>query len=429
MARMLLPSRQTVSTYRRYLTLLMLSGAFFGMVFSPPFLSVGLISLVILGLFDPLVGINPAWREGISNSWRSPLFWGMTGLYLLLLMGIAQTEDWPYYFERLRIKIPLLALPIIWPGLPVFRRKEWGWFFGGFVIFMVLALTAVLVNYGMHFAEISEMIHKGKPMPVPRNHIRFSILVALASLLSVAAYQLQAFGKRHIWLALGILLFLGQHVLAVRSGLAGAYGGLAVLLLIMAWESGHWSPVAIGLLGLVALPVLAYFTIPSFQTKFNYARYELLHRDPAKDTFEYSDEGRLASLRIGLAVWQDNPFFGVGPGNLRMEMDRRYAELLPGVEGKRPHNQFISALAGSGIVGGVITLTCFGLLLVHGLRRRMSVFLSIWTVLFLSCLVENTLENTVGVSMFCIFLLLMAGSEARKDRSSNDSITQKTNVK
>lgn len=398
--------RTTVEQARLYLFLLMLAGVVFGLVFSPPFLSIGLIGIVVLGLLDPLAGVNPRWRETIGRAARTPLFWGLAGVYVLLLFGVWQTEDWGYYLERLRVKVPLLALPVAWPGLVPLGKRERGRVVGATVIFLAGVLAAVLVNYALNFEEVNDLIRRGKSMPVPRNHIRFSLLVALATLLSVLAYRLRSFGRGKIWLVLGVFLFVGQHLLAVRSGLAGAYAGAGMLVLGLAWERGRWWPAIAGLIGLTLLPVLAYATMPSFRTKMQYARYELLHRDPAKDKGDYSDAGRLTSLRIGLQVWRDNPVVGVGPGNLRAEMDKRYAEVLPGVSGKRPHNQFISALAGSGLLGGLWTLACFGLLGWVGIRDRKPVYLAVWTVFFLSCLVENTLETSAGVSMFCVFLLL-----------------------
>jgi len=399
-------TRPKIEVAKRNLTLLMLAGIFFGMVFSPPFLSVGLIGLVVLGLLDPLEGWNPRLRKRFGAFTRSYAFWGMTGLYLLLLFGVWQTEDWGYYLERLRIKVPLLALPLLWPGLPEFSGRERGWIFGGFVVFILGVLAVVLGNYALHFAEINDLISRGQSVPVPRNHIRFSLLVALATLLAVGACRIRAFGWGRGWLVIAGLLFVGQHFLAVRSGLVGAYGGLGVLVLALARERGSWWPAVAGLIGLALLPVVAYVTVPSFRTKIQYARYELLHRNPAEDTVEYSDEGRLTSLRIGLDVWRDHPVLGVGPGNLRREMDERYAVALPGAGGKRPHNQFVSALAGSGLLGGIVTLACFGLLALAGMKLRLPVYLAIWTVFFLSCLVENTLESSAGVSMFCVFLLL-----------------------
>ena len=405
---MYLPTRPQIETARLYLTLLMLGGVAVGLVFSPPVLSVGLIGLVVLGLLDPLAGLNPRWRAGFGRWAQSPLFWGLVLLYLLLLAGVAQTADWGYYLQRLRVKAPLVALPLAWAGLPPLTERLRGRVFAVFSLFVLAVLTVVLVNYALNFAEINDMVRRAQPVPVPRNHIRFSLLVALATLLAVGAWRSAAFGRRRAWLWVAALLFAGQHLLAVRSGLAGAYAGLGVVAVALAWERGRWWPAVGALVALILLPVLAYAVVPTFRTKMQYARYELLHRDPAVDPHAYSDEGRLTSLRLGLDVWRDHPWFGVGPGNLLQEMDARYAAALPGQPGKRPHNQFVSALAGSGLVGLAVTVVAFGLLLWPGLRRRAPVYLAVWTVFFLSCQVENTLETSAGVSMFVVFLLLAA---------------------
>ncbi|NJC26222.1 O-antigen ligase family protein [Neolewinella antarctica] len=409
-------TRHRVEHYRLYLYLLMLASALFGLVISPPVLSVGLIGIVVLGLLDPLAGINPAWRAGIARHLGSPVPLALIALYLLLLFGWWQTEDWPYYFERLRIKVPLLSLPIVWPGLPKLSDRLEGAVFGGFGLFVGLVLGGVIINYGLHFEEINNLIRMGQSVPVPRNHIRFSLLVAIAALLAVRARGLRAFGWRNTWWYVAGFLFLGLHLLAVRSGLVGAYAGALVLGLASAWRRGRWLPAAAVIGGLCVLPVVAYIAVPSFQTKLDYVRYELFHRNAADDELEYSDEGRLTSIRVGWSIFRDHPVVGVGPGNMLAATDRRYAEILPGKKGKRPHNQFVSALAGSGVIGGVVTIGVFIVLFLVGLRRRDAVFLAVVTVFFLSCLVENTLENTVGVSAFSLLLLLIwePGVERKK---------------
>ncbi|OAV44477.1 O-antigen ligase [Lewinella sp. 4G2] len=404
-------SRDRIETYRIYLYLLFLAGALFGLVISPPVLSIGLIGIVVLGLLDPLKGLNPKWRAEIGEWIKSPLPLALIALYVLLLLGGWQTEDWPYYLERLRIKIPLLSLPLIWPGLPTLDRKTGNLIFGGFALFLGVVLLGVFVNYGFHFAEINELISQGRPMPVPRNHIRFSLLVAMGTFFAYYAGQRKALGYQKRWWGLAGFLFVGLHLLAVRSGLAGAYAGVGVLILAEGWRRGTWWPAAVAIAGLILLPIVAYVAVPSFRTKMDYVRYELLHRDVNVDQHEYSDEGRMTSIRIGWDIFLDHPQLGIGPGNLLQETDRRYTNIGLGPKGKRPHNQFVSALAGSGLLGGIITLGSFLVLARIGFRRRDPAYLAIWTVFFLSCLVENTLENTVGVSAFALILLLVGTRE------------------
>lgn len=399
--------RTTVEYYRLRLYLLMLAAVSVGLVFSPPVLSVGLFGICFLGVLDPLVGINPNWRTNVGAFFWTPLPWALISLYLLLLFGAWQTYDWTYYLERLRIKTPLLLVPFAWAGLPKLNRSQQGKVVGAFALSMAVVLAGVLINYVFDYTAINQAIREGRAMPVPRNHIRFSLLVALGIFSALRAGELKAWKRTRSWYVVAGFLFLAAHVLAVRSGLAGAYAGVGAYVLVAAWARGRWWPAVVALTGLALLPVIAYLAVPSLRTKLDYARYELFQRErSAEDAAEYSDEGRLVSIRLGLQVWQDNRLLGVGPGNLRAEMDQRYAAAYPALEGKRPHNQFVSALAGSGILGGVVTIGAFLVLALVGLRRRDAVFMGVWTLFFISCLVENTLENTAGVCMFTVFLLV-----------------------
>ncbi|THH41845.1 O-antigen ligase family protein [Neolewinella litorea] len=400
------------SAWREGLVAAGLAGTLVGLVFAPALLSISLIVVVAASII-----LSPDGPLGfIPRALSSSLCWGLAGLYLLLLAGAPQTEEWGYYLERLRIKIPLLLLPLAWAALPF--GTHWAARAGAvkvnlaWVGFVAVVAASVLINYALHFPEFNELIRQGQPLPVPRdNHIRFSLLVALASVVGADGYL----RYRSRWLLmLGLFCFLTLHLLAVRTGLATAYAGWAVVMGGWALRSGRYGYLAAGLLGLLALPVLAYLTVPSFQTKMNYMRYELLHRDVRQDTAQYSDQGRLTSIRLGLEVWREHPVLGVGQGNLQRVMNERYAARYPGVEPKRPHNQFVTALAGSGVVGFVITVGCFFLIGYADGRWRDPRYAAIWVMLTLSCLVENTLETSVGVTLFTVFLLAFAYPPKRK---------------
>ncbi len=387
-----------------------------GCVFSPALLSIGTIVTAIVGVLGFDRGLNPIWRARFPAFFRSSLFWGLVGLYLFLVASAPMTYDWSYYLERLRIKIPLLVLPIAWAGIPFwYATTGWGsalWRRRLLVGFVSLTLAGVLVYYGLHYAEVNGMIYRGQAMPVPRgNHIRFSLMVALASTAALDARW--RFGSR--WLPLvGALLLVGLHVLAVRSGIVAGYAGWAVVIGGRALARGNYRLLTAAAVALIVLPLAAYWAVPSFHTKMNYMRYELLQRDPQQDELEFSDEGRLTSVRFGLDLWREHPVFGVGPGNLLAASDSLYAVRIPGMKGKRPHNQFVSALAGGGMVGFAVTVICFLAIGFGGRQRRDPLFVAVWTIFFLSCLVENTLETSVGVSLFVFFLLLYGYPPYRK---------------
>ena len=391
-----------------------LAGMFIGMVFSPVILSLATI-VAIAGLTLEGRRLDWQWYTPLRGLVRDPLFWGLVGLYLVMFVSSWLTEDWGYLLERLRIKLPLLLLPVAWARVAFDRSGGEQLATGARRLlcgFVALVVAGVLLNYGLHFAEINAGMVRGQPLPVPRdNHVRFSLLVAISSVVGLHG----AYRYRDRWLlVMGSFLFVALHLLAVRTGLITAYLGLTVVVVWAGTQDGKHKAVILSLLGLVALPTLAYLTVPTFRAKLQYTRYELLHRNPADDPAEYSDEGRLTSIRIGLAVWRRHPWWGVGYGNLQQVMDEQYARYVPGTPGKRPHNQFVSALAAGGLVGGVITLGCFALLGWGGGRWRDPLYFALWTMLTASCLVENTLETSVGVTLFTLTFLLFGYPPYRK---------------
>ena len=380
-----------------------------GLIFSPVLLSIGVIGIGVTLVLGGTRGCSEVWRRHLTGMLRSSLFWGLAGLYLLLLYSCWQTYDWPYYFDRLRIKLPLLILPFAWAGarrLPTYWRQV-------LLAGVSLVTLGILLNYVLDVAAINELIRQGQALPVPRgNHVRYSLLVALTAVIGLDGYLRD--GDRWL-LGGGVFLFFALHLLAVRSGLAVAYVGVALLAVQYGLRRKKYRQLAVALVVLAGLPLLAYLTVPTFRTKLQYMRYELLHRNPLEDDGNYSDQGRLTSIRLGLKLWRNAPLTGVGYGNMRSEMNEEYARSAAALEVKQPHNQFISALVAGGVVGLLITVACFLLIGFGGSRWRTNpLFMAVWTMLTLSCLVENTLETSVGVTLFTLSLLLVAHPPYRK---------------
>lgn len=400
-------------SWRTLLSLLNCLVLLVGLVFSPPLLSIGLIGICVVGILDIPGGINPVWKQKIGSALRDPFNWAFASLYLVLLLGVWQTEDWSYYTERLRIKLALLTVPIGWWGLPKWTKAQQQFIFAFFIALMAVVATGVLINYAIHFEAIQEAIGQGQAMPVPRNHIRFSLLVALATLAALEMWYTKGFGRKKLWLFAAFFLFVFQHILAVRSGLLGAYIGIGAMILAFSLLKRHFRVAILGTGLLLLMPFLAYQSVPSLQKKIAYFNYERWLKKQEMDQNHFSDAGRLTSIRLGWALWQLKPWVGVGPGNLRMEMDKLYAEQYPAMPPIRPHNQFVSVLAGGGLLAFIPFSFAFIYLLAGGKRWKKPIFLATYLVFFSSCMVENTLENSAGIGMFCFFLFFFAkGYEA-----------------
>ncbi|MEM1323671.1 MAG: O-antigen ligase family protein [Bacteroidota bacterium] len=388
------------------------------LVFSMEFvLSVSMIALIVLSVFQwqsPQQGFPIQLRSGLGDRLRAfirrPDFVAVTIPFFLVLLTLPYSSDWGYGLERLRIKLPFLLLPFAFFSLPPLSRRQANGLLYAFVGLASLAALITGIRYGLNFEYITEQMKKGQHIPTPGNHIRFSLMLAFAvltgAILWARRYTWRYAWERHLIGLMTVFLFLFIHVLSVRSGLLVLYLSIAFMALRYIWVKRRWGPGLAALALLVLLPVLAYQFIPSFYSKVNYARYDLEMYFKGEGA-TYSDSERLVSLGVGWQVVKEQPWLGVGAGDLRAEVYRRFEEQHPEIEHpKMPHNQLLTIWAGCGLWGLVVFLGAFVVPLWYRRRYGSALFASLHLIVFISYMMENTIENAVGVAFYLLFLLL-----------------------
>ncbi|HKK87680.1 MAG TPA: O-antigen ligase family protein, partial [Saprospiraceae bacterium] len=154
----------------------------------------------------------------------------------------------------------------------------------------------------------------------------------------------------------------------------------------------------------IGLLIIAWYTIPSFQVKLGYSYWEMM------ELIGQSEQATTLSARIqsyfcGWQVFLDHPLFGTGVGDLKEKMAKCWVMNYGYGAMYMPHNQYLSWLAGNGLIFTLAMLgVCF--LPLFGMRKE-SVPL-VWSVilaLMVSFLVENTIENSFGVAIHSFFSL------------------------
>ena len=386
------------------------------MAFSAEFiLSQVMILFVALALFEgrrgfPWLQWRSTLRESTRQWWNYRPYLFVAIPFFLVVVSAFWSSDFSYTLERLRIKLPFLVLPWAIAGIPRLSRREYHFVLSFLLVLMTVACLYVGFNYLVHFHEINDLIGKGKPIPTPSNHIRFSLMLCFAILSGMVlvkeGFYIRSSLERWLLLAMTLFLLVFIHVLSVRSGLLVLYLAFMVWLLRYVFLTRRWGiAVVLGML-LVLLPTVAYQLLPSFRTKIAYARWDLLQHQRGTGS-NYSDSERLISWQVGWEIGKENPFFGVGAGDLKEEIKKKYAILFPEVENpKMPHNQFLTHFAGTGLFGLVLALGGFFYPLFYRKNFREPLFLALHVVVFVSFLMENTLENNFGVSFYLLFLLL-----------------------
>ena len=391
-----------------------------GLLFAPFLLSICMFASVALTLFrlDVVPRIKLSIRRGLQADWKTfwkaPDFWILMGFFLLTFWGFWQVQDEAYWMSRFRIKLPFLVLPFAFWSFPKLSRRT----LDGLLYWMVLLLTltsiGVLINYLADYEAINKAIQQGQPVPLPCNHVRFSLMLAFGVLVSLFLY-FEKFTWRYQWerpllLGTAIFLFAFIHFLSVRTGMVIIYATLFFLILRYIWLSKRYL-LGLGLIAVMAAsPVIAYQTMPSLRAKVDYVKYDLFMYRHGQELTILSDAARWVSLEIGWDIFKTQPVIGVGVPNLKQEVMQRYDDRFPdlAVENRKmPHNQYLSMMGATGIVGTLLFLGIFLIPIFYNKNYQSWLLLGFYISIGLSFMVENTIENAMGLGFYIFYLLLL----------------------
>ncbi len=386
-------------------TLFLLSLLYSTFLLSVSMFCIGFVAVVDVQWPPLRLRLRPQFFDRLGRITREPVWW-VTGLsFALVLYGGMYSDDTTFWLSRLRIKAPFLLLPMAFFLMPRIRRDTYDRLHAILLLIAALSTLPILFDLFSSSGQINQLLQQGKAIDTPIRHVRYSLLIALASMAGFISW----YGGKHVLVSrrlvvgLAIYLFLFLHLLAVRSGLACFY--LTAMVLLCGSLSGpRRQVVAIALAVLVLAPIPAYLTIPTLRNRVDYMM-EDYRKYRLREWNAYSDAERLLSLQAGLDIARDHWRFGVGPGDVRTKMDDYFKTEFDKYWSLLPHNQFVLTMVGSGLIG----LLLFGLafllpILAHG-HWREPYFLALHLIIFFSMLVESTLETSVGVALYLFFLL------------------------
>lgn len=335
------------------------------------------------------------------------------------LLGLVISDDVFAAIIELQHRVAYLFVPLAAILLPAPDRREALRVITVFIAVMLVSTIPVLVTYGANFEEITASLGMGKSIPTPIDHVRYSIFLSIAAIFSFLLYlrkEKDWISRKWFLLFFG-LFFIIVHVLAVRSGIALLYLSLLLVgtaILIMR-KKYRW----IFLLWIVigTSPFLAFHLVPSFKNKMLYMKYDVSQYLSGKGE-NYSDSERLRSLQIGFDIWKEHRVIGVGSGDMKAEVERKYRETF-GQEGqpKTPHNQILKVLAVSGILGLLCFLISIYFPVLYQQNYKDPFILSLTIIITVSFLVEATLERSYSLVLYLLLAVILYQSlEIKRSR-------------
>lgn len=364
-----------------------------GMVGARGLISIGSVLFLIIACID-------FWQS--KSPKKTFIFLVPVAFFVLLFWTISYSSDLEMWGLWARLKLPFLIFPIAfllaWESIaPIVQdafRCLW--------IVMLMSSLFVLSSYLLHFKSLNESFFSGGTMPTPYSHIRYSLLL-------VISFFIVLFHQKRFNSFLLLYFFVFIHLLSVRSGIVALYGGIVVYVFYIIFQFQNWKKSLFVLCSTILLAVGSYSFFPSIKNKLSYMRYDISQWQEGKIDGN-SDAMRISSLIAGIEIAKENIWIGVGAGDILKEAKEKHKQLFPNVledqSRKMPHNEFLWTLCVSGIIGLCVFFFAWVYPIFYFRKQLCISFIIIQIVFAVSFMVEYTLEEQIGGTLFILLFLL-----------------------
>lgn len=380
---------------------------FSGFMFSRILLSIGMISLIVLG-FRP----NQL-RQGWERFRHCGFCWLAIFFFLSYFISGLWSQDMEGWMNFTQIKIPFLFLPFAMLNLPLQKKKLQLWVIGSILI----VLLGGIIYSCSFLIRNPERLFSGSHLPSPAfgDYIRFTIAIVLAMQMVLYllnkkyGFSFQKFGKTVliIWLIIAAIYI---HLQAAKSGLVCFY--LFILInvgyhFIKKSKTGIWK--AFGMIAVTGiLLVLSAKFVPPVENQFSRLQKERAIWNSG-DTSRFASVSsvipRLMSYETAWKGIREHPTRGVGAGDLNNVMQRLYEEYYPFVVKNYriiPHNQYVcSAL----LIGIPLTLILIIMVLWPLFIAENVMLLATTFMMIVGTMIEAMFEIQFGVFIYLFFTL------------------------
>jgi hypothetical protein len=143
-------------------------------------------------------------REKIKRFLSSKAALLLAGIWVLHLIGLLWTQDLAEGFKDIRIKLPLLLLPIIVGGSRPLTRIQFRWLL---IVFIASVFCASLISMAVLGGIIERNIYDVRDIFIFNiSHIRFALFVCLSVYLLIWLAFMERKGVSLFWKSLAIIL-------------------------------------------------------------------------------------------------------------------------------------------------------------------------------------------------------------------------------
>ena len=336
-------------------------------------------------------------------------------LYFLHVISLFYSKNTDVALFDLQVKLSLVIFPIIFLFIKdtiLFNRKKIAEIFVfSSIIISILLISNLLINYFndyslLYYTEYSIYLHPS----YFALYLDFSIVLAVYLISKTKNKLLITF-----YLSAISLFLLNIYFSDSKSG----YLATILVLMYIVFYYGLRKSRVITLSSILIILIASFFVLknnPRFQTTFNIlSKYENVIENPSYKNS--STSMRILAWDASAKLIKENLIFGVGAGDIKQELNKKYEELNYDYLAKynlNSHNQFIETWLGQGILGFVLLLLVFIIPFISAIKRKNIILQAFLLLMFINFLFESMLNTQAGTIFFGFFYSFLVVTNDKK---------------
>ncbi len=251
------------------------------------------VSKFVMSLAMMLLLLNILLEGNFKEYWdrikKFRLLHWMALLFSIHLIGLIWSQNIDYGFHDVKVKIPLLLIPLILSAKPVTERKELKWILG---IFLATVLFATLFNF-LAYQQIFGVRNYDdiRGMSLFDSHVRLALMVVMAIVVVVQFYRWR---KIPVFLMIAIVVWLHFY-----TYFSQVLSGAIVLIGIYCVYGFYWLYKRTKIVAYSSLAIVGILVISGLVWVFKPITYNKEHYSIEKLSKEKTAEGNSYTHHLG----------------------------------------------------------------------------------------------------------------------------------
>ena len=363
--------------------------------------------LIILLVINWL--IEGKFKEKFKNIRRLPFVALFIGFYLMHLIGLLYSDNIEFGMFDIEIKLSFLVLPLLFSTS---KKFDGGQVLNVFISLILGCCTAIVFCLGRssyaysQTGDVNSLLYGELSMFHHPTYFAMYLCLAIALMFYYVFVRQNQLTRIHR-VAMAILIPLFSLFVILLNAKIGLITLVLILLVsfyyLVVVQKKYLRGLVFFMASVLIIGSLNWLAPATFQ-RINWAVLVILGEvepDAKESTF-----GRMKVWPVTMEIIRENPVVGVGTGDIKDELIRKYEERsFTGMfeEKLNAHNQFLQSFAALGAIGFLLFIGGILLPLVYSIRRKKYIYAFFLLIIVLNSLTESILEVQAGVIFYAFF--------------------------